>query len=211
MKGNTSMKSQTWARALTNNLFLPFYLFLCPRCGKTADSADFAAKREDTFAPLAVAFDRCSGLFRHAQQWNSWVGNNRRAKRPRFNEAIRRKSSTCVLLPAISNCFFSVCESTRWRARAHREAAILRDLFPACVAHGEARISRAGNAAPDREIPCLFFTCTRLYASSLRWCYKFSVSALYVQTCALQRILLSAVCETQFANFSSRMRIYIAG
>lgn len=74
----------------------------------------------------------------------------------------RRKSSACVLLPRYLTASSA---SARALAGAQREAAVRRDLFPACAAHGK-RGYLGWKCAPDREIPCLFFTCTRLCSVS---------------------------------------------
>lgn len=74
---------------------------------------------------------------------------------------------------------------------AHREAAVRRDLFPACAAHGYL----AGNALPIRKSTVFLHVHPPMLCLYVRR-YKFFVSVLYVQTCTLQRILLRDVRET---------------
>lgn len=92
---------------------------LFPSSSQSADSITLLLKPSCSRIIHLVAFDRCSRLFKHGRQWNSWLdSNSRRGKRcPRFDEATSKKELNVRTFAAISNCFFSVCESTRRHAR----------------------------------------------------------------------------------------------
>ena len=112
----------------------------------------------------------------------------------------RRKSSMCVLLPTISNCFFSVCESTRWRARWRTTRRQFAEIYFRLALHTES-VDIWMEIRPIGKSPVFPARAPRSVSIGMR-CYKFSINVLYANVYVTERILLRDVGETWFMHLS---------